>query len=186
MPRTRSTARRIPPKRSKPQEAGARSREAVRPTAELDELWKRLLPEGLVESVYAMAPIRRVALVKEGAPPEAVDMLAQRMAITRERLYTMLGVPRATIKRKQREGSRLSQDESERVVGLARLVGQVEQMVHDSGDPKGFDAGRWVAAWLDRPLPALGGVQPSTLMDTAEGREIVSGLLAQMQSGTFA
>jgi putative toxin-antitoxin system antitoxin component (TIGR02293 family) len=98
----------------------------------------------------------------------------------------MLGMARATIKRKQREGKRLSQDESERIVGIARLVGQVEQMVRESGDSEGFDAGPWVAAWLDRPLPALGGAQPGTLMDTAEGRQIVSDLLAQIQSGTFA
>ena len=184
MARISSVARPTARKRTKPR-AASRGRRGA--TTELDETWNRLLrPELLIESLYAMPPIRRVDLVKRGAPPEAVDLLAQRMDITKERLYTMLGMPRATIKRKRREQKRLSQDESERIVGVARLVGQVEQMVRVSGEPRGFDAGRWVAAWLDRPLPALGGVQPATLMDTAEGREIVSDLLAQMQSGTFA
>jgi putative toxin-antitoxin system antitoxin component (TIGR02293 family) len=90
------------------------------------------------------------------------------------------------MERKVRQRRRLNQDESERVVGVARLIGQVEQMVRESGDLEGFDAARWVAAWLQRSVPALGGSRPGDLMDTAEGREIVSSLVAQMQSGAYA
>lgn len=148
-----------------------------------DQLLQRKRPLG---SLYAVAPMARVNLVKEGVPPEALGLLAADMGITRERLYATLGVPRATMERKMRQHRRLNQDESERVVGAARLVGQVDHMVRESGDPEGFNAARWVAAWLERPLPALGGASPGELMDTAEGREIVSGLVSQMQSGTYA
>lgn len=80
----------------------------------------------------------------------------------------------------------LNQDESERVLGIARLVGQVDNMVRESGNPEGFNAATWVAKWLDRPQPALGGMRPAELMDTADGRGIVSDLIARMQSGAYA
>ncbi len=153
----------------------------------LGNLWKQVLgkqrPFG---SLYSVAPMLRVELVRTGVPPEALGLIAQDMGISKDQLYTTLGVPRATMERKLRERRRLNQDESERVVGIARLVGQVDQVVRESGEPKGFDAARWVAAWLDRPLPALGGVRPGTLMDTGEGREIVAGLVAQIQSAAYA
>jgi putative toxin-antitoxin system antitoxin component (TIGR02293 family) len=150
-------------------------------------LWDQLLQgKRPLGSLYAIAPMGRVALVKQGVPSEALGLLAADMGITKEQLYATLGVPRATMERKVRQRRRLNQDESERVVGVARLVGQVEQMVRESGDLEGFDAPRWVAVWLGRPVPALGGARPGDLMDTAEGREIVSSLVAQMQSGAYA
>ena len=69
---------------------------------------------------------------------------------------------------------------------MARLVGQVQSMVNDSGDPRGFNAAEWVARWLEEPLAALGGQKPVELMDTTEGQTMVSNLLARIQSGTYA
>ena len=80
----------------------------------------------------------------------------------------------------------LSQDESERALGIARLVGQIEKIVGESGDVEGFDAVQWTAAWLQRSNPALGGRAPGEFMDTADGRALVSRLIAQMQSGAYA
>ena len=68
----------------------------------------------------------------------------------------------------------------------ARLVGQVQQIVQESGNPEGFDAGRWVEQFLDTPHPALGGRRPADLMRTNEGSRMVSTLVAQMQSGAYA
>ena len=85
-----------------------------------------------------------------------------------------------------KEKRALSQDEGERVLGMARLVGLVETIVHESGNAEGFDAARWVARWLERPHPALAGRRPAELMDTAEGREILFKLVGQMQSAAYA
>jgi putative toxin-antitoxin system antitoxin component (TIGR02293 family) len=90
------------------------------------------------------------------------------------------------VDRKVRVNKRLNLDESERVMGIARLVGQAQSLVQESGGPPDFDPARWLADWLDRPLPALGGQRPAELMDTAEGRALVSDLLAQQQSGAYA
>ena len=80
----------------------------------------------------------------------------------------------------------LSPDESARVLGMARLVGQVQPMVQESGQPEGFDAAAWVARWIDRPVPALGGLRPAELLDTAEGQAIVANVLSRAQTGAYS
>ena len=49
-----------------------------------------------------------------------------------------LNPPIATVNRKAKLGETLSPKESERLVGFGRLLGQLEAMVHDSGDPTAF------------------------------------------------
>ena len=67
------------------------------------------------------------------------------------------------------------------------MIGQVEVMVAESGaDAESFDAAAWVARWLDEVSPALGNKRPGEFMDTVAGQEIVSNLLAKMQSGAYA
>lgn len=150
-------------------------------------LWSDLLSgRAPLAALNAYGPMERIALVREGVPAQMLPFVAEEMAITRDRLYRTIGVPRATMDRKIRARQRLNPDESERLLGVARLVGQAEQMVRESGEPEGFDAARWVADWLETPLGALGGSPPAALMDTAEGRRLVSDLLAQMQSGAYA
>jgi len=75
--------------------------------------------------------------------------------------------------------------EEARASGIASLVAQVQAMVEQSGNPEGFDAAKWVGRWIDRPLPALGGQRPAELMDTPDGRALVSNIVAGMQSGTY-
>lgn len=151
------------------------------------DVWADLLSgRAPLAALYACGPMERIALVREGAPAELVTVIAEEMAITKDWLYRTIGVPRATLDRKVRARQRLNPDESERLLGIARLVGQAEQIVRESGDDRDFDAARWVAEWLESPHPALGGERPAALMDTSEGRRIVSDLLAQMQSGAYA
>lgn len=70
--------------------------------------------------------------------------------------------------------------------GVASLIGQVQTMIEESGNPEGFNAAEWVARWIDRPLPALGGQRPAELMDTSDGRVLVSNIVARMQSGAYS
>jgi putative toxin-antitoxin system antitoxin component (TIGR02293 family) len=96
------------------------------------------------------------------------------------------GLSRATISRKERDDTVLSKDESERVLGVAALIGKVQTMVEESGNPDGFDSSRWVADWLTKPVPALGGAAPASYLDTFEGQRLVAELLALSQSGAYA
>lgn len=104
-------------------------------------------------------------------------------------LFTVAGeryLSPATVNKKAKQGASLSPEESERVIGCARLVGQLESMIEESGDPKNFDAAAWIARWLTEPLPAFAGTRPADLMDTMEGQSLVSSTLAKLQSGAYA
>jgi len=130
--------------------------------------------------------VERIGIVKQGLPAIILVTLANDMSVPREVLFGWLGIPRATANRKVRENAVLTQNESERALGIARVVGQVSKIVLESGNDEGFDAAKWTAAWLDRPNPAFGGRRPGGYMDTTDGRELVAGLVAQMQSGAYA
>lgn len=137
-------------------------------------------------ALYHLDPVERIRLVKRGVPATVVERISKDMAIGKAKLYETLGLAPATVNRKLRDAQALSQDDGERVLGIARLIGQVERMVQESGEAKGFKAAEWIAAWLDRPHPALGGRPPAELMDTTDGREIVSDLLARIHSSAYA
>jgi putative toxin-antitoxin system antitoxin component (TIGR02293 family) len=128
----------------------------------------------------------RMDLVRHGVPAQAVAALAEALDMSRDELTRALGLPRSTVERKLRDGGHLGQAESERVLGVVRLIGQVRRVVQESGDPTGFDAPLWAAHWLQTPVPALGGRPPMQFMDTAEGRAVVFQLVEQMQSGAYA
>ncbi|PWF46153.1 DUF2384 domain-containing protein [Massilia glaciei] len=106
--------------------------------------------------------------------------------MSKENLLSSLGLSRATISRKEKDATVLSKDESERVLGVEMLIGMVQAMVEQSGHPTGFDAARWVADWLSKPLPALAGATPASYMDTFEGQKLVAELLSMSQSGAYA
>jgi putative toxin-antitoxin system antitoxin component (TIGR02293 family) len=138
------------------------------------------------KDVYHLPAVERDTLVKAGVPSQFAVVLIESMGVPKERFYRILNLSRSTLERKLQTSADMSTAESERVIGLSKLIGQVQAMVAESGDPEGFDAARWFAAWIAEPSPALGGRKPEELLETADGREAVSRLLAQMQSGAFA
>ena len=137
-------------------------------------------------ALYSAPQMVRIHIVKSGLPSGFVTVLVSDLGMSKERFYSMAGVARATIDKKVKDNRVLDRAESESVLAIAQLIGQVEHMVQTSGDPEGFNAPHWVSEWLQSPLPALGGHAPFEYMDTAEGRSLISGLIAQMQSGVYA
>ena len=137
-------------------------------------------------ALYNASQLDRIQMVNEGVPSSFVNVLVRDLGMTKERFYGIIGVARATVDRKVKDNKVLDRAESESVLAMARLIGQVEEMVNTSGEPEGFDAAQWVSDWIQRPLPALGRRCPADLMDTAEGRTLVSDLVAQMASGAYA
>jgi len=65
------------------------------------------------------------------------------------------------------------------------LVGHVERMVAKNAAVE-FNAAKWLGAWLDAPLPALGGVRPGSYLDTMTGQDLLDELLAMAESGAYA
>lgn len=67
-----------------------------------------------------------------------------------------------------------------------KLLAIVKAMVSESGEPAGFDAGRWLDDWLSHPVPALGKKLPMEYLATDEGYGRLAQLLRQMQTGAYA
>jgi putative toxin-antitoxin system antitoxin component (TIGR02293 family) len=136
--------------------------------------------------LYRAGVMERMMIVKEGVPARYVRVLSAFMHIPVEKLYRSLGLVRPTVDRKLRTARPLSADESERVLGFARLIGQAQSEVEESGNSAQFDAATWMAEWMDQSVPALGGRTPSEFMDTVDGRALIATLLAQQQAGVYA
>jgi putative toxin-antitoxin system antitoxin component (TIGR02293 family) len=137
-------------------------------------------------TVYSWSPQCRIDAIKRGVTALSVAQIAVTMDMPKDNLWSLLRLPRSTMCRKEKHEEALSPEESERVLGIAAIIGQVEAMVCESGNPKGFDAAKWVSNWLDTPVPALGGKRPAEYLDTVEGQKLVSRILAMSQSGAYA
>jgi putative toxin-antitoxin system antitoxin component (TIGR02293 family) len=135
--------------------------------------------------VYRALPRERIDMIQHGFPATEAKRIFADLAIGQGAALRALKLSPATVNKKAKQDRTLSPAESERVIGIARLVGQLEAMVQESGASEGFDAAAWMSRWLKEPLPALGGARPIDLVDTMEGQALVSTALAQMQSGAY-
>lgn len=124
--------------------------------------------------------------IRKGVSARSVEAVAGLLHLPADRMAHLLGIPASTARRKARLDGVLAPDQGERVVGLQRLIGQVQAMVDEGGDPEGFDAGAWTSAWLNEPHPALGGAKPVEYLDTLTGQQILSDLLARNITGAYA
>lgn len=136
--------------------------------------------------IYRQSPWERVEAIKLGLPASEAKRILVGFKVGQGALLRALDLSPATLNKRAKRGQALPVAESERVLGIARLVGQVETMVEESGSTDGFDAAAWLSGWLTEPVPALGSQRPLDLLDTMEGQGLVSKLLAQMQSGAYA
>ena len=145
----------------------------------------RVGPESYL-NLFRAPPLERIALIKAGVAAADAKRLLDDLHLGQSAGLKALNLPAATVNRKAKHGETLSPEESERVLGLQKLVGQLQAIVEESGDPTGFDAPAWMARWLTEPLPALGGARPADLIDTMEGQNLVASILARLQSGAYA
>lgn len=89
---------------------------------------------------YQAPPINLAETVKLGIPAKVIAQLAEHMRIPPKRLTDTLGLSPASVQRKVAQGQSLTTPESSRVLGLVRMIGQVQLMVHESGAREPFDA----------------------------------------------
>jgi len=136
--------------------------------------------------IYQVEPIDRIKLIRDGVPARYINVISDSMGITKDTLFKFLNLPKSTIDKKSVANQVLPIEQGERLIGMAKLVGQVESIVFESGNPDGFNAAKWVAQWLEKPSPALGGEKPSAYLDTISGQEMISDLLAKIQTGAYA
>lgn len=137
-------------------------------------------------ALYYAEPMERIATIRQGVAATEAKTMLDDLSLGQDFGLRALGLSVATVNKKAKIGDRLSVDESERVIGFARLIGQLEAMIEEAGDGSDFDAYGWMGRWLTEPLPALGQIRPADLIDTMEGQALVGKALAQIQSGAYA
>lgn len=147
--------------------------------------WFKPTEEGFV-TLYKAPVLMLIEWVKSGVGARDAKIILGQLRVPQGEALTALQIPVATVNRKAKTNASLSPAEGERVLGVGRLLGQLQTMVRDSGNPDGFDASGWLSAWISAPVPALGGARPLDLMDTMTGQALVSQVLSQMQSGAYA
>jgi putative toxin-antitoxin system antitoxin component (TIGR02293 family) len=144
------------------------------------------LSSGFYDRLYRAPVMDRIRLMTSGVPADEAKQWLEIASLGRNATLKALDLPVATFNRKVKAKARLSPAESERVIGFARLVGQVEAMLEGADVPPAFDARAWLARWLTDPLPAFGNARPIDFMNTMEGQTLVSETLARIESGVYA
>lgn len=136
--------------------------------------------------IYRSSPQARIQMIRRGVKAGDAKQMISDLHFDQQALLGALNLKTATVNRKAARNEALSIEESERVLGIASLVGQLQTIVEESGDSDGFDATQWLSRWLREPLSALGGEKPLSLLDTMEGQSLVADTLAKVQSGAYA
>lgn len=147
----------------------------------------RLGVDDFVRQLGNATPLQLVAAERHGVPGSFLKDLSRRMDMPSGRMFTMLGVPKATAEKKAASGELLSGQGGQAAIGMARLLGLAQNLVAESTAPaaKDFDAAKWLGRWLEQPQPALGGHRPADLIDTPTGLDIVGRLLGSLASGAY-
>jgi putative toxin-antitoxin system antitoxin component (TIGR02293 family) len=135
---------------------------------------------------FRASPFERIDMIKRGMRAAEAKRIFADLAIGQSAAFKALKLSPATVNKKAKLHQTLSPADTERVIGIAKLVGQLEAIIEESGDPEGFDTTAWMSRWLKEPLPAIGGRRPVDFMDTMEGQALVSRELAQIQTGAYA
>jgi putative toxin-antitoxin system antitoxin component (TIGR02293 family) len=116
--------------------------------------------------VAEMPAAYAVKAIRAGLPARAFVGVADALNLSVDELAGILGVSPRTIRDQRKKLGRLSSENTEKLVRMARIRQQARKV---------FSTDEAVASWLSSPAPALGGAKPIGLLDTEPGaREIES------------
>jgi len=147
----------------------------------------KITGSGIV-SYYVHGPLKKTALprfsvanlvkiLEVGLPAKELTDLQASLAVPAEKLAPMLGISKATFHRRKGAGSRLKPAVSDRVVRLARLLGQAAKVFGGLDDAK---------RWLNSPQFGLGGAVPLDYAKTEIGVREVENLLGRIEYGVYS
>jgi putative toxin-antitoxin system antitoxin component (TIGR02293 family) len=184
MPDATTTATRTSVRKSKPKSApgqkpgGAKTHVLYARSKGIDDF---------ITNVSAADPMSLIETERKGVAGIFVKDLSRRMEIPAQRMFDIIGVPKATAEKKVAAGELLTGSGARAALGIARLLGMARQIVDNSTAPEArhFDAAKWLGQWLETAQPALGGRKPAELVDTPTGLEVVARLLGSIESGAY-
>ena len=116
-------------------------------------------------------------LTREGLPVGTLPILAGELDVERKQLARMVGVSDRTLSRRLAGEQRLSAEESDRTMRVARVVAYATDVLGSI---------QKVAAWMKSPNRALEGQQPLELLDTDAGVRSVETVLGRIDYGIYS
>jgi putative toxin-antitoxin system antitoxin component (TIGR02293 family) len=126
-----------------------------------------------VEAIESEKDLLR--LVENRLSIQAIGALSK-YGLTDSEIYTLI-IPRRTLAHRKLKREPLSQEESERVVRVARIIALAETVF---GDPA------QALRWLRKPKRRFEGRTPLELLATETGARLVEEMLYQIDAGLFA
>jgi putative toxin-antitoxin system antitoxin component (TIGR02293 family) len=129
---------------------------------------------GLLEQKRSADDLDVVKLVHNRLPVSVVDRLLDE-GVTRQELE--LVTPARTLAHRRAKAERLTVEESDRAVRLARVVVQAESVFGDKEK---------AMTWLRRSLKRFDGRTPLAMLATDTGSRLVEEALVQIDEGFFA
>jgi putative toxin-antitoxin system antitoxin component (TIGR02293 family) len=118
-----------------------------------------------------------VAQVRAGIPAATVTMLADSLSIKRDQVARRLNIPPRTLSRRLATKSRLTHDESDRTLRMAKVVALANEVL--GAEDK-------TSRWMVAPNRALGGKIPFDQLDTELGVQSVEQILYAIAYGMYS
>jgi putative toxin-antitoxin system antitoxin component (TIGR02293 family) len=116
-------------------------------------------------------------ITREGIPVTALTVLAKELDLDKKALAKIVGISDRTLSRRLASGSRLSPEESDRVMRVARVFAMTKDTLGSSEK---------ASRWLQKRNIALGGEVPLELLDTDAGRNDVETILRRIEYGIYS
>lgn len=116
-------------------------------------------------------------LTREGLPVGTLTLLAHELSVERKVLARVVGISDRTLSRRLANKERLSAEESDRTVRLARIVALTTDTLGNS---------QKASSWLQTPNRALEGQRPLDLLDTDTGVRAVETVLGRIEYGLYS
>jgi len=115
--------------------------------------------------------------VRFGLPASTVERLAGTLSLHRSQVAERLNIPSRTLSRRLAAKSRLTHDESDRTMRMARVVALAKEVL--GSDEK-------ASHWMSNPNRALGGKRPFDQLDTEPGVRSVEEVLYGIAYGMYS
>jgi putative toxin-antitoxin system antitoxin component (TIGR02293 family) len=116
-------------------------------------------------------------LTRQGLPVGALLLMAQQLAVERRTVARVVGISDRTLSRRIAKDERLSAEESDRMVRMARVVAMATDTLGSSAK---------ASRWLQKPNRALNDQAPLELLDTDTGVRSVETILYRIEYGIYS
>jgi putative toxin-antitoxin system antitoxin component (TIGR02293 family) len=155
---------------------------------EVNEAYEAYLPMPVLNTVAMLGMQRNaqfksvtndndfIELIREGVPKEAMNNLMHKTGITTMEMASITHTSDRTLRRYESK-DRLPQEQSERVIELARLYSKGSEV---------FGSLDYFKEWMNTRLLPLGDKKPKEYLDTSLGIDMLMKELGRIEHGIFA